>query len=333
MTAQQGSNSILAVDYDVALLDLDGTIYEGQRAVPYAKESLQQSMLACKFVTNNASRTPQVVAEQLQGLGYNCAAADVFTSAQAAIELATQQVPPPAKAYVLGAPSFKELITSAGYQVVPNADHQPDVVFHGLNREMTWKDMSEAALAIARGAIYVLSNRDTTLPDERGFLVGNGSVAAAITSTTGVEPISAGKPAAPMFHLAASGFSKPLAIGDRLDTDILGGNNAGYDTLLTITGVSRYWDVLNAPANQRPTLIAEDMRALLRPRALAEPRPQGNFTAQWLGDDSASGVVKLEGEGTAIEALLTVASVAWTQENPVEVEPSPSAEAAVQAWI
>ncbi|MFW9215075.1 HAD-IIA family hydrolase [Corynebacterium amycolatum] len=341
----------VASSYDAALLDLDGTIYEGGAAIPNALEGLAEAALPMVFITNNASRAPQTVADQLNGLGYDVHADDVMTSAQAAIEMAAEVIEPGSNVFVLGAESFKQLAREAGYTLVDSADDNPAAVFQGLNREMTWKQMSEAALAVSRGARFLVSNLDTTLPSERGFLVGNGSVAAAISTTTGVAPLSAGKPKPPMFIKAAErmGAKSPLAIGDRLDTDIAGGSAAKMDTFMVVTGVSTHMDVVAAPPEHRPTLIGADMTALNRELDQARPAPQAGFTARY--DDAEAGVIVLSGGDTedprlanpaeaAVAALLTVVDVVWNSEagraGAVEVAEvraeGPAAEAALAAW-
>ncbi|MDO5028963.1 MAG: HAD-IIA family hydrolase [Corynebacterium sp.] len=341
----------VAQAYDAALLDLDGTIYEGGAAIPNALEGLTEAGLPMVFITNNASRAPQTVADQLNSLGYDVKAEDVMTSAQAAIEMAADIIEPGSNVYVLGAEAFKDLAREAGYTVVDSADDEPAAVFHGLNREMTWKQMSEAALSISRGARYLASNLDTTLPSERGFQVGNGAIAAAITTTTGVEPLSAGKPKPPMFIKAAEriGSNKPLAIGDRLDTDIAGGNAAEIDTFMVVTGVSTHMDVVTAAPEFRPSLIGADMRALNREIDAARPGPQAGFSARY--DDTDSSVIVLSGgnvddprladpKEAAVAALLTVVDVVWNsdagKQAAVEISQvrteGPAAAAALAAW-
>nr|WP_120492644.1 HAD-IIA family hydrolase [Corynebacterium lactis] len=341
----------VASSFDAALLDLDGTIYEGGAPIPGALEGLTEAKLPMVFITNNASRAPQVVADQLNSLGYEVSADDVMTSAQAAIAMAADIIPDGSNVYVLGAESFKQLARDAGYTVVDSADDAPAAVFHGLNREMTWNDISEAALAISRGARYLASNLDTTLPDERGFLVGNGSIAAAITTTTGVEPLSAGKPKPPMFWKAAEkiGAKRPVAIGDRLDTDIAGGNAANFETFMVVTGVSTHMDVVRAEPAHRPTLIGADMTALNREVSHAQPGPQAGLSARF--DDEDPSVVVLSGGDAsdprisdpaeaAVAALLTVAGLVWASESgkdqAVEVSQvraeGPEAAVALGAW-
>lgn len=335
----------LAARYDAALLDLDGTVYEGEAAVPGALEALRASGLPMTFITNNASRSPETVADQLRSLGYDCVADDVLTSAQAAIDMAADVIPAGSKVFVLGAQPFKDLATAAGFTVVDSADDAPAAVFHGLDREMNWRQMSEAALSISRGAVYLASNVDTTLPTERGLLVGNGSMIAAITSTTGVTPRSAGKPGPAMFVRAAEklGSERPLCIGDRLNTDIRGGNAAGMPTLMVVTGVSGHMEALTAVPEERPSLIGADMGAINAPAAHAEPGPQAGFTAR--RDPADASILVLDGGDaddprladpaqSAVAALLTCAGVAWAPGDAIrDVHPvSEAASAAVAAW-
>lgn len=276
----------LLSEYDALLLDLDGTVWEGGRAIPGAVETINGSPLPAIYVTNNASRAPEVVAEKLRAIGLDSVgAADVLTSAQAAIELAARHLQPGDRVFILGTQSFRELALAAGYRVVNSADDQPVAVLHGHNPETGWAQLSEAALAIRAGARYFASNLDSSLPTERGLLVGNGSMVAALVSATGVTPESAGKPGPAMFRSAARhlGAQRPLAVGDRLNTDIEGGNAAGMDTFQVLTGVSGPLELLRAPTHQRPTFIASSLTELHRDPADLRPGPQGGFRARMEG--------------------------------------------------
>ncbi|WP_018295434.1 HAD hydrolase-like protein [Corynebacterium lubricantis] len=324
----------LSQQYDSLLLDLDGTVWAGGAAIDWAVDSIKQAGLPSVYVTNNASRGPQEVADKLNGIGLDVAATDVLTSAQAAITLAESVLEPGDPVYVVGAPSFKDLVTSAGYRVVDSADENPKVVLHGHFTETGWHQLSEAALAIRGGATYLATNLDTTLPMERGLHVGNGSMVAAVTSATGVTPASAGKPGPTMFHQAASGLQsqRPLVVGDRLNTDIAGGVAAKMDVLHVLTGVSGPLELIEAPAEQRPTYIGEDLRALSEFGANLVPGPQGGFTARVDGND----ILLLAGDegATSVQALRTVLNVAWAMNEPPEfIRPmSAQAEAATAQW-
>lgn len=327
--------------YDALLLDLDGTVWAGDSAIPHAVDAIEAARsagLAAAFITNNASKSPDDVAQKLRGIGLDVGPANVLTSAQAAVALAGQHAQPGAAILVVGAPSFVDLVRDAGFEPVFSADDDPSVVLHGHSPDNGWKQLSEAALAIQRGAIYIASNLDSTLPMDRGFMVGNGSMVAAVTHATGVIPEAAGKPGPAMFDLAASqlGVERPLVVGDRLDTDIAGGVAAGMDTLHVLTGVSGPRALIDAPAEQRPTFIAQDMSVLLvngiDPDTL-RPGEQGGFTARREG-----GTIILDGGGdssTPLQALRTVLAVAWADggEGQIVVKPaSDAARAATQAW-
>lgn len=305
----------VATAYDALLLDLDGTIWEGGRAIPGAVEAVSASGLPAMYVTNNASKAPKVVANQLTALGLAATADAVMTSAQAAVLMAQQCCEPGATVLVLGTTSFQQLAREAGFIVTTTADDRPVAVLHGHNPETGWAELSEAALAIRGGASYLASNLDSTLPMERGLHVGNGSMVAAVVNATGVSPRSAGKPEPEMFHLAAEKLQaqRPLAVGDRLDTDIAGGIAAGMDTLQVITGVSGHRDILNAPPAQRATMIAEDMTALFAAADTLRPGPQGGFHAELSGATlTVSGGAE---DSTSIQAFRAALSAAWAAQD------------------
>ncbi|WJZ02539.1 HAD-IIA family hydrolase [Corynebacterium freiburgense] len=301
----------VASGYDCLLLDLDGTIWEGGRPIPGAIKGVQSTGLPLFYITNNASKAPSVVAEQLTNIGLPTAPDHVLTSAQAAIELASRKIPSGAKLLILGTDSFRELAREAGFVVVDSADDNPVAVLQGHNPSTGWAELSEASMAIHKGATYFASNLDTTLPQERGLAVGNGSMVAAVVSATGIVPEAAGKPKPMMFEVAASllSASRPLAIGDRLDTDIAGGVAAGMDAFQVLTGVSGFYDVVNAPASQRATFLAESMLDLAEDSATLRPGAQGGFSAV-----CTDGIVELDGgvgSSTAIQALRTVVGAVW----------------------
>lgn len=324
----------LLSEYDALLLDLDGTVWEGGRAISGAVETINGSPVPGIYVTNNASRAPEVVAEKLRAIGLDSVqTTDVLTSAQAAIELASQHLQPGDKVLILGTDSFRALATAAGYRVVDSADDQPVAVLHGHNPETNWAQLSEGALAIHAGARYFASNLDSSLPTERGLMVGNGSMVAALVSATGVTPESAGKPGPAMFRSAARhlGVSRPLAVGDRLNTDIEGGNAAGMDTFQVLTGVSGPKELLRAPAHQRPTFIAASLRDLHCEADELRPGAQGGFHARVEGAE-----LVLSGGADSrdpVEGLRTALSVAWEHEGFATFRgEGESAEKVVSTW-
>ena len=143
--------------HDALLLDLDGTIWEGGEALPHAVEAVQNAGIPAVFITNNASRAPEEVAAMLRNVGLDAGAADVRTSAQAALSMASDRLSPGDPVLVVGAQSFKDLVAAEGYRVVESADEAPRIVLHAHSPENGWKQLSEAALAIRAGAVYILS--------------------------------------------------------------------------------------------------------------------------------------------------------------------------------
>lgn len=308
-------------NYDALLVDLDGTVFEGHRPIDGAREGLVGRNVM--YITNNASRAPEEVATHLTHIGFPTKPGHVLTSAQAACVLAAEELGTVnARAYVIGADSFKELVARAGFQIVESADDYPEVVFHGHSPHNNWGQLSEGALAIRAGARYIASNLDTTLPSERGLLIGNGSLVAAVVKATGVQPTSAGKPEPAMFRVGAETLNaqRPLVIGDRLNTDIAGGIAAGFDTLCTITGVSGHRELLTTP--HRPTYIAGNMRdhlpgwvATVRAEDtyVEEPESHGAPAGTKVTIIIASGATSTDINLMAAEAVAAAAPPVWHQ--------------------
>ena len=262
--------NILLSDFDAVLADLDGVVYAGPAAIPGAIEALiglGASNVKLAYVTNNASRTPAQVAAHLRELGAPADDDQVVSSAQAGAALLAQKFPKGTKVLVTGSAALAQEVTALGMTVVANATDAPEVVIQGFDPMLGWADLAEAAFAINAGALWIATNTDMTIPRDRGIAPGNGTLVAAVRAAVGHDPLVAGKPQAPLFHTAANrlGAQAPLVVGDRLDTDILGGNNAGMATALVLTGVDSCATALRACTAQRPTFILDTMAALYEP--------------------------------------------------------------------
>lgn len=254
----------LAQQHDCLLLDLDGTVFRGHEPTEGAIESLDRAYTRKLFVTNNASRAADEVAEHLRELGFTAPADDVVTSAQSAAGLLAKQLPAGAKVLVVGTDALAGEVAAVGLRPVRLFDDKPVAVVQGHSTSTGWPILAEAALAIRSGALWVAANVDRTLPTERGLLPGNGSMVAALKAATDAEPQVAGKPAPALMRdaLARGVFDTPLVVGDRLDTDIEGANAAGLPSLMVLTGVNNAADAIHACPTQRPTLIGADLRDL-----------------------------------------------------------------------
>lgn len=324
----------LVEDFDALLLDLDGTVWEGGHALDHAVDSINRSGLRSLYVTNNASRSAETVASMLRNIGLRAASDDVLTSAQAAVQLMATELEAEDPVLVLGADSLKELVERASFRVVASSEDAPKAVLHGHNPTTGWGELSEAALAIRAGARYLATNLDTSLPMDRGLMIGNGAMVAAVTASTGVVPVAAGKPEPAMFYQGAQlvNAQRPLAVGDRLDTDIAGACAAQMESLHVLTGVSGPWALVAAPASERPTFIGDDLRSLFEEADDLRPGQQGGFIASLSGQT----VVLSGGDmgATPTQALRTVLAVCWgTDVLGLQVRAaSNAAEAALDAW-
>ncbi len=305
----------LAELFDLALVDLDGVAYRGHERVPWASESLVEARrrgMHTVFVTNNASRSPQVVADQLSELGIPTPAVDVMTAAQAAAQLLTTRLRPGAKVLVVGADALRDAVRAEGYDVVSSADERPDAVAQGFSPDVAWPHLAEAAYAVAAGAWYVASNRDLSLPTARGFAPGNGSLVLAVTSATGVTPDSAGKPEPTMYQLAIAraGGRRTLVVGDRLDTDLAGARAGDLPGLHVLTGVSTARDDVLAVPGQRPHYIGADLRALLDPHPVPE-RSDGWWVCRGAAARVTDGRLELRPADVPVDLVRAACAAAW----------------------
>ena len=320
----RGSEQPLSAAYDVALLDLDGVIYLGGKAIPGAAAALAEAARAgmrAAFVTNNASRSPSRIAAQLAGLGVPATAADVVTSAQAAARLLAERLPAGARVLVAGGTGLRIALHEQHLRPVSAAAEHPAAVVQGYAPDLSYALLAEAALAIRAGAWYVATNADATLPTPRGPQPGNGSIIELLVTATGVRPVVAGKPEPPLHaeSVRRTGARHPLVVGDRLDTDIEGAVRGHADSLLVLTGVSTPADVILAPPQCRPTYLARDLGGLLTAhpqvtRADGGGWACGGWTARLAPD---GGKLGLSGSGDPVDALRALCGAAWSAAAPV----------------
>ena len=274
-----GSEQPLCDAYDVALLDLDGVCFAGEARVPYAADNVNAARRAgmrLSFVTNNASRAPQTVVDKLAVNDITAEASEVFSAAMDAAAMLTEHVEPGSTVLVLGGDGVRQALLDEGFQVTSNAQDEPAAVVQGWDPAVDWTLLSEGVYAINAGALHVATNLDATLPTERGFALGNGSLVAAVVHASGKEPLAGGKPFPGIYMraLKRAGGTRPLAVGDRLNTDHVGARAAGIPGLHVLTGVSDARDVVTAPATERPSFLHTDLRGL------TEPHPEPVRTEQ-----------------------------------------------------
>jgi glycerol-1-phosphatase len=304
--------------YDALLLDLDGTVYRGDAAIDGAEQAVRAAHdagVSVRFVTNNASRTPNDVADHLNRIGIPSKPDEVTTSAQAGAGLLVDRVPKGARVLVLGTDALAGEAEERGFAPVREFGDGVAAVLQGLSQDLGWRDLAEACLAIRAGALWIACNVDATLPTERGLMPGNGALVAAVRTATDAQPLVAGKPERPLMDdaIRATGASHPLAVGDRLDTDIAGGNGVGVDSLLVLTGVATATDLLSAPAKLRPTFVSKDLGGVSQPIGDIEIAAHPDWTAEVGGDDRLTLRHTGDGEPDALAALRTLCAAWWPE--------------------
>jgi len=257
------------------IIDMDGVLWHGDHPIEGLEAfftTLREINLPFVLATNNASLTQQQYIEKLAKMGVTVVADEVLTSSMAtATYLAKQQPEDQRRVFVIGEAGLKEPLEKHGftltdlYEVDGNEAQQgADLVVTGLDRQLTWDKLSTATLNIKKGAAFYATNADTTLPTELGDVIGNGGTIAALEAATGVKATSIGKPEPILYQqaLGALGTTQAdtVAIGDRLNTDILGAVNAGMRSILVLTGISDQQEL--SEVDYQPTWVMDDIRAI-----------------------------------------------------------------------
>lgn len=247
------------------LIDLDGVLWVGSQPLPGVAEFfswLEARQLRYVLVSNNATRRADYTVARVGEMGVRVSPANVLTSADATPRWLTYKYPAIKRVYVIGERALREALTEAGIEIV---EREAQAVVVGLDRELTFETLKRATLEIRRGATFIATNSDRTLPTEEGLTPGAGSIVAALIAATDVAPVVIGKPGRPMFDLAMeiTGTSpeETAMLGDRLDTDIDGAAGIGLKTIMVLTGVSTRAEAEVNPAV--PDLIVEDLPALV----------------------------------------------------------------------
>lgn len=232
-------------DYRLYLLDLDGTLYRGNEAVPHALDVVRELRARNKllrFVTNNSGLTRDDLVAKLNGIGFEARIDEVYGTAWAAAEWCKANG---AKtAFVIGEDGLKSSLRDSGVEIVEQEGPTADVVIAGICRTFDYTLCDLALQHLLAGAKFVATNRDATYPLERGRLQpGAGMIVAALEACSGAHPTVLGKPEPYLFESvmahAGVGPAETLVVGDRLNSDIEGGQRAGCDTLLVLTGVTK----------------------------------------------------------------------------------------------
>jgi NagD protein len=222
--------------------DMDGVLYRGKNLIPGAKEfvrRLVENSMPFLFLTNNSEQTPLDLKRKLEHMGIDGVQEENFiTSAMVTAEFLKSQKPS-ATVYIVGGPGLASELYRAGFSV---SESRADYVVVGKTSNLTFDMLRKAVRLIDQGAKFIGTNPDVIDPAEDGIEPACGSVLAAIQTATGKKPYIVGKPNPLMMLVAKRRIgchaSETLMIGDRMDTDILGGLEAGMKTALVLSGVS-----------------------------------------------------------------------------------------------
>ncbi len=311
----EGSREPLVERYDLVMLDLDGVVYAGEEAIPGAADALHRARetgVHLAYVTNNASRSPDAVAEKLTGLGVEAGADDVVTSAQAAAHLLAEQHGAGGRIVNLGAEGLRLALAEEGLTPTDLHDEDAVAIVSGYNPDLVWSDIMRAGMRIKDGLPWVASNTDLTFPLEGGQAPGHGVLVDLLRRFSGVEPVVAGKPQPPLLEetIRRVGGERPLMVGDRLDTDIEGARALGLPSLLVMTGVTGLAELVGAPDELRPSYVGQDLDALFETHEAPE-RDGDSWTVGGWTARAPDGRLVLEGDGGASAWWQAVAAAGW----------------------
>jgi 4-nitrophenyl phosphatase len=265
-------------DLGAFIIDMDGVLWQGSKPLPGLTEffsTLRATKIPFVLATNNASLTQQQYLKKLADMGVEVSAKEILTSSMATARYLVDTLPATKRrVFVIGESGLIEplqqqgfTITSTYYPTDPDAetgDIWADIVVSGLDRQLNWNKLATATLNLRAGAEFYATNADTTLPTELGEVMGNGGVLAALTAATGIEPIVIGKPEPILyqqaFEILGTDKHNTIAIGDRLNTDILGAVNAGMRSIMVLTGVSSEADL--AEIDYKPDWVFQDIQEI-----------------------------------------------------------------------
>ncbi|MFG2304888.1 HAD-IIA family hydrolase [Actinacidiphila glaucinigra] len=246
------------------LTDMDGVLMHEGIPVPGADafiKRLRDSGRPFLVLTNNSIYTPRDLAARLSRIGLDVPAENIWTSALATARFLDDQHPG-GTAYVIGEAGLTTALHDAGYVLT---DHEPDFVILGETRTYSFEALTKAIRLINAGSRFIATNPDNTGPSPEGALPATGSVAALITKATGKDPYFVGKPNPLMMRTGLNtigAHSETSAmIGDRMDTDVLAGLEAGMQTFLVLTGLTRSDDIDRFP--YRPTTVVDSIADLV----------------------------------------------------------------------
>lgn len=245
------------------VLDMDGTFYLGSRILDGALDFTEWAGRTGKefvFFTNNSSKAPDDYQRKLAGMGLLIEREKIMTSGDVTISYLKRNYPGK-QVYLAGTPELEKSFTQEGILLT---EEMPDFVVVGFDTTLTYEKLERICTYIRKGAVFIATHPDINCPTEDGFIPDCGAFCAAITLSTGVEPVYMGKPCAATIEMLIerSGYQKDQIafVGDRLYTDVAAGVNNGATGILVLTGETKLADVKGSPV--QPDGIYESLGAL-----------------------------------------------------------------------
>lgn len=224
------------------IIDMDGVLYRGDEPMLRLREFfafLRERPIPFILATNNSTRSSQEYADKLAKMGVQVSPSEVLVSGQAVARYLRREYPAGTRVHVFGMPSLRQAIAEEGFVL---ADEDVEVVVASMDRAINYDKIKRATLLIRGGARFIATNLDPTHPTEEGLLPGSGSMVALLATASETRPTAFGKPEPIMFELAMAQMGAVPAttatIGDRVDTDIVGGKRAGLTTICVLSGSS-----------------------------------------------------------------------------------------------
>ena len=256
------------------ILDMDGVLWKDSAPIgdlPVIFEHIRARGLKVTLATNNATRSVEQYLEKLHGFGVSLQPEQIISSAMAAGAYLLERYPAGSCLFIVGEESLKTYVRGLGYTVLEHADDvmprfgEIVTVLSAMDRSLNYEKLRLAGLLIRAGVPFIGTNPDKTFPTPHGLVPGAGSILALLEAATSVSPVIMGKPATMLFELAMRRMglagTETLAVGDRMDTDIRGGQAAGCLTAAVLSGVT---DRPEAECWQpAPTIIAPDLASLV----------------------------------------------------------------------
>jgi 4-nitrophenyl phosphatase len=249
------------------ILDMDGVLWRDKEPIgelPEIFARIKELGLKVVLATNNATKNVAEYQEKLNGFGVTIEEWQIVNSSMACGSYLREQFPKGGKIYAVGSQSLKDTLQHYGYEIATEGEPVIAVVA-GLDRQISYTKLRNATIQIYHGALFIGTNPDRTFPTPEGLVPGAGSILAAIEAATYKAPIIVGKPSPLLYELAIERLKtlpgETIAIGDRYDTDIIGGIQAGLKTALLLSGVEN--ESNSSQWKPAPDIIAQDLTELL----------------------------------------------------------------------